>query len=120
MTAELVCAVCGGPTQLLVCEACLPNEHIRQSATVRLGGGRNPITMRLRAGSGASGTKLDVTMKIEWNHDRGRKERKTLLADQRTGRCWERWYNLETGELTWEKESDRTDQSGHDPGSHHL
>lgn len=115
---DQVCAICGGPSVLLVCDVCLPEENLRQSATVRVGDKRNPITMRLRAGSGRTRTKLDVTMKVEWNHDRGREERKVLVTDQRTGRRWERWYSIETGALTWEKESDRTDQTTHGPASH--
>lgn len=76
--------------------------------------------MRLRAGKGATRTKLDVTMKIEWNYDRGREERKVLVTDESTGRRWERWYSLETGAVTWEKEGDRGDQSSHGRDSHRL
>lgn len=120
MTTDHRCAICDGPTHLLVCPRCLPEEKVRQSATIRVGDARNPSTMRLRAGSGASATRLDVTMKVEWNHDREREERKVLVSDQRTGRRWERWYSIETGQLAWEKECDREDQSNHGPSSHHL
>ncbi|GAA1450240.1 hypothetical protein GCM10009641_82240 [Mycobacterium cookii] len=118
MLANVPCAICGGSTRLLICDECLPAEKVRQSATVRVGDERNPITMRLRAGDRAAGTQLDVTMRIEWNHDRGREERKVIVIDQRSGRYWQRWYSLETGEVTWEKEGSRTDQSIHGPESH--
>ncbi|MCV2396180.1 hypothetical protein OEB99_17860 [Actinotalea sp. M2MS4P-6] len=78
---------------------------------MRVGRGeRNPITMTLRVGTPPV---LKVTMKVEWNHDRARYEDKFLIFDRRTGRYIERWRDRETGEVSWERDVDRKDQSAH-------
>jgi hypothetical protein len=132
MAIARVCVRCGEDAGgLLFCSDCAPSEKVRQDVTIRMtspiagvvdGNGR---LIDQTPGQGITDVRAkfrpilerkparEVTSIDKANHDRQRIERRTIYKDRGENVYAEVWQDMDTGEVTYNRQAALDDQSHH-------
>jgi hypothetical protein len=97
------CASCGSLTEdgLLLCAECAPRNSFIQDVKIYVGKGSTAKAYKTSDGGSRQQSRLRVVEKVEWIHDRQRKERIVRLFDKDNNLYSEACFDIETGEITW-------------------
>jgi hypothetical protein len=109
------CAKCGSPIEdgLLLCAECAPRNSLIQDVKVYIGKGSTAKAYKTSDGGSRNQSRLRVVEKVEWIHDRQRKERIVRLFDKDNNLYSETCFDIETGEITWGPKYENLDSKVH-------